>query len=193
MSNTNKPRIITATPTGINRTDGSDRAGDDAANIKGSEVQPSTSSISNDQPVLKVWRTSLEVRLPEYAHEGDIGLDIRAVGLWTGWITPGELLTIDTGLFVAIPEGHYGRIAPRSGLSAQGLMVLGGVIDPGYRGELKVVVVNLGREIIELTNGGKIAQLILERASRVKVEEEKTVEDLGKTERGDKGFGSSGQ
>lgn len=96
-----------------------------------------------------------------------------------------------TGIAVAIPEGYYGRVAPRSGLSAkQGIDVLAGVIDSDYRGEIKVLLLNTDRITHVFRRGDRIAQLILEQ---IKLEDPIEVVELPDTNRGDAGFGSTGQ
>jgi dUTP pyrophosphatase len=98
---------------------------------------------------------------------------------------------ISTGIAVAVPEGCYGRIAPRSGLAAKhGIDVLAGVVDRSYRGALLVVLLNTGSDAVRLDHGERIAQLIIERCETPAVE---LVEDLDATERGANGFGSSGR
>jgi dUTP pyrophosphatase len=95
-----------------------------------------------------------------------------------------------TGVKMAIPEGYYGRVAPKSGLASKaGLDVLAGVIDSDYRGEIIVLLVNLGQSPVVIHNHEKIAQLIFERAEQAYVYE---VEELNDTPRGSKGFGSTG-
>ncbi|MBB5276263.1 dUTP pyrophosphatase [Rhizobium rosettiformans] len=96
-----------------------------------------------------------------------------------------------TGIAVAIPEGYYGRVAPRSGLSAkQGIDVLAGVIDSDYRGEIKVLLLNTDRITHVFRRGDRIAQLILEQ---IKLDDPIEVAELPDTNRGDAGFGSTGQ
>ena len=129
-----------------------------------------------------------EATLPTRAHEDDAGLDLY--GLETKIIQPGDGEMIRTGVAVAIPEGHVGLVADRSSLAKRGLKTAGGVIDAGYRGELGVVVRNMGPESIVLTAGDRIAQLlIIPIATPAPVE----VEELGETSRGVNGFGSTGR
>ncbi|MEQ8740267.1 MAG: dUTP diphosphatase, partial [Hoeflea sp.] len=105
-------------------------------------------------------------------------------------ILAGRSQIISTGISVMIPEGHYGRVAPRSGLAAKHeIDVLAGVIDSDYRGEIKVILHNLGYKTFPVQRGERIAQLILEKISIPEVVE---VENLDITERGDGGFGSTG-
>lgn len=97
---------------------------------------------------------------------------------------------IKTGLSVAIPAGHYGRVAPRSGLAVKnGINVLAGVVDPDYRGELGVVLVNHSGNTLKVNAGERIAQLILEKVS---TPDAGWADELPDTDRGSKGFGSSG-
>lgn len=134
--------------------------------------------------------------LPSHGRRGDVGYDLYATEGVA--LLPGEQKTIGTGLAVAIPIGCYGRIAERSGLAAKGLSIGGGVIDPNYRGEIRIIVRHLGfvidgnfnREPIVIPVGQAIAQLILERVGE---EDTEWVDELGETERGIQGFGSSGR
>lgn len=139
---------------------------------------------------LLVERLVDEVPLPRYAHPGDAGLDLCAAeGLV---LAPGERTAVATGLRIAVPEGWVGLVHPRSGLALrQGLTVVNapGTIDAGYRGEVKVLLVNLGDEDVAITIGDRVAQLVLQRVGRADVVE---VEALDDTERGTGGFGSTG-
>jgi dUTP pyrophosphatase len=128
--------------------------------------------------------------LPSRAYEGDAGLDLSACEQVE--LGPGERASVGTGLSVAIPEGHAGFVQPRSGLAARhGIAVLNspGLIDAGYRGELKVVLLNTDRtEPFVVEPGMRIAQLVV---VPVALPEPKEVAELPVTERGEKGFGSS--
>lgn len=106
-------------------------------------------------------------------------------------IEPGERYAVPTGIGVAIPDGFYGRIAPRSGLAFKnGIDVLAGVIDKDYRGEVKAILVNLGSEPFTIKHGERIAQMVVTPyAQAVPV----AVEDLDDTARGEGGFGSTGK
>lgn len=106
-------------------------------------------------------------------------------------IAAGEREMVPTGLAMAIPNYHYGRVAPRSGLAVKkGLDVMAGVIDSDYRGEVKVVLVNLSNQDVIIDEGDKIAQLIIEKVSLPNVI---AVETLSETIRGEGGFGSTGR
>lgn len=142
-------------------------------------------------PVLDVRRLDPDLPLPGYAHPGDAGLDLFAADTTT--LQPGERALVPCGIAVAIPEGHVGLVHPRSGLAVDhGLTVLNapGTIDAGYRGELKVLLVNLGRDAIEVAHGERIAQLLLLPITLVDVRE---VDRLDATSRGSGGFGSTGR
>lgn len=145
---------------------------------------------SAEEVVLKIQRLDPDVAVPRYAHPGDAGLDLAAVEDRS--IAPGERVAVGTGLAIAVPPGWVGLVHPRSGLALErGLTVVNapGTIDAGYRGELKVLLVNLGDETVEISRGDRIAQLLLQRVGRAVLAES---DDLGETERGDGGFGSTG-
>ena len=126
--------------------------------------------------------------IPGYAHEGDAGLDLCASEAAT--LEPGQQLMVPTGIVIAVPEGHVGLVWDRSGFAAKhGLHCLAGVIDAGYRGEVKVVMINHGKEPFEVEAGMRIAQLLVQPVVRVEVEEKDSLEE---TKRGEGGFGSTG-
>jgi dUTP pyrophosphatase len=131
-----------------------------------------------------------EAVVPERAYAGDAGLDL--VACEHAEIAPGERAIVGTGLAVAIPEGHAGFVQPRSGLAAEhGVTVLNtpGLIDSGYRGELRVILLNTDRtETFAVEPGMRIAQLVVVRLAALETAE---VEELPATERGVRGFGSS--
>ena len=147
--------------------------------------------MSSDRLVLPIKRLDSEVVLPSYAYEGDAGLDLRSsVDID---IAPFERKLIPTGLAVAIPEGFAGFVQPRSGLALKsGLSMANtpGLIDSHYRGELKVIAVNLdANEAIHISKGERVAQLVIQRVPVVSLME---VDELDETYRGTGGFGSSG-
>ena len=105
-------------------------------------------------------------------------------------LNPGEKILVPTGLKIAVPNGFFGSIRDRSGLAANhGLHTLSGVIDSNYRGEIKIVIVNLGKEAFKIEKGMRIAQLLIQPVEETEFIE---VNELDETERGDKGFNSSG-
>ena len=133
-----------------------------------------------------------DLPLPRYATDGDAGLDLVAAEAVT--LQPGERTAVPTGLAVAIPEGYAGFVHARSGRSLKEGLALAnapGLIDAGYRGELKVIVVNLDRSSpIDIARGDKIAQLVVQRVERVELA---PVDDLPESTRGEGGFGSTGR
>ena len=133
-----------------------------------------------------------DARVPERAHAGDAGLDLFAADGVT--LKPGERATVPTGIALAIPQGCGGFVQPRSGAaSKQGLGVVNspGLIDSGYRGEVRVILINLDQsEPIEIHPGDKIAQLVVLAVPHIAARE---VEELPSSERGERGFGSSGR
>lgn len=136
---------------------------------------------------LKVKRVNPEARLPVYGHPGDAGLDLFSAGEYE--IQPGEIFPVSTGIQVSIPEGYVGLIWDKSGLSLKGLHRLAGVVDAGYRGEVQVVIVNLGREPFLIKKGMKVAQMLIQPVQNVTAVE---VDSLDGTSRGENGFGSTG-
>lgn len=140
---------------------------------------------------LPVKRTDPGVPLPSYAHEGDAGLDLCAASDVT--LGPFERVLVPTGIAVAIPEGHAGFVQPRSGLAARaGLSFVNtpGLIDSHYRGEIKLIAINLDpAEPITLKRGEKVAQLVIQPVVRAEIVE---ADELDETVRGDGGFGSTG-
>lgn len=139
---------------------------------------------------LPIRRLRAEATLPERAYAGDAGLDLAACERIE--LEPGERAVVPTGLAVAIPQGYAGFVQPRSGLAARhGLAVVNspGLIDSGYRGEIRVVLLNTDRERPFVAEAGeRIAQLVVVPVPEIEVAE---VEELPETERGVRGFGSS--
>lgn len=140
---------------------------------------------------LLLRRLDPSLPLPSYAHDGDAGLDLFSAEDRT--LAPFERALIGTGIAVAIPAGHAGFIQPRSGLAIErGLSFVNtpGLIDSHYRGEIKLIAVNLDpAQSLTITHGQKIAQLVIQRVEHARLAE---VDDLGDTTRGEHGFGSTG-
>ena len=140
---------------------------------------------------LSLTRLDAGLPVPSYAHDGDAGLDLYAAVDVT--LAPFERALVPTGIAAAIPEGHAGFVLPRSGLAARsGLSLVNapGLIDSHYRGEIKVIAVNLDASTpIEIRRGDRIAQLVIQPVVRVEVKE---VDSLDTTARGEGGFGSTG-
>ncbi len=140
---------------------------------------------------LRVQRLDARSVLPTRAHTHDAGLDLYAAEAQV--IAPGERATVGTGIAVEIPPGHAGLVLPRSGLAHRhgiALVNAPGLIDAGYRGEIRVVLLNTDRrETFSVSVGDRIAQLVLVRIQTPPVLE---VDEVGESERGSGGFGSSG-
>ncbi len=129
-----------------------------------------------------------DVKTPSYAHDGDAGADLHSAEDCE--LRPMERKLVSTGLKIAIPEGYAGLIWDKSGIASKySVHNIAGVIDSGYRGELKIVMINLGKESFKITKGMKIAQLLIHPVPKVEFIES---ESLGGTKRGEGGFGSTG-
>ena len=140
---------------------------------------------------LLIKKLQKNIILPEYKTDGSSGMDLMANVEQTVKILPGEKKIISTGVMVAIPEQYEIQIRPRSGLAAKnGISVLNtpGTIDSDYRGEIKIILINLGKDIFEIKKNDRIAQMIV--CPIIKVEHEE-VENLPGTVRGKGGFGST--
>lgn len=141
---------------------------------------------------VKVTKLNSQALIPSYMSSGAAGCDIHACIDSKILVKPGERLAIPTGLSVEIPPGYEIQVRPRSGLAfKKGLTVINapGTIDSDYRGEIKVLVVNLGSEGVDVSPNDRIAQMVLQQVSQIEWLE---VENLSSTERGVGGFGSTG-
>jgi dUTP pyrophosphatase len=140
---------------------------------------------------LLIKRLDSDLPLPRYAHAGDAGMDLYSAADVS--IAPGQRTLVPTGVAVAIPEGYAGFVQPRSGLAIkQGLSLVNtpGLIDSHYRGEIKVIAINLDPEsAIDIKRGDKIAQLVIQPVACCELRE---VTQLDETQRGEGGFGSTG-
>ncbi len=139
---------------------------------------------------IAVRRLHPDARLPRYAHTGlwgDLAADLYSVHAAT--VEPHKTTLVATGLAMAFPAEYGALVEDRSGLAVKGITTLAGVIDPGYRGELKVVLTNVTDAPIELAAGDRIAQLRIVQRLQASFEE---VDDLDATHRGEGGFGSTG-
>jgi len=141
---------------------------------------------------LSIARLNDDAVLPSRAHEGDAGLDLYACE--AAHIGPGERWSVGTGIAVEIPEGHAGLVLPRSGLAKRhgiGLVNSPGLIDSGYRGEIRVLLLNTDpAEVFRVAPGDRIAQLVI---APIALAEPVESEALADSARGDGGFGSSGR
>ena len=139
---------------------------------------------------VKVLRTDPAAQLPSYAHPGDAGMDVRSIEDVT--LAPGARALVHTGLVLMLPPDAEAQVRPRSGLALKhGVTVLNapGTIDAGYRGEVGVILVNLGTEPFAVEKGMKIAQLVIAPVTQAGVVE---VAEVDETDRGAGGFGSTG-
>ena len=139
---------------------------------------------------LKIEKINEKAIIPSYANEGDAGLDLYSVEKLV--LAPGERGLIHTGIKIELPKNTEAQIRPRSGLALKnGISLVNspGTIDEGYRGEIGVIVINHGLESFTVEEGMKIAQMVIKPVWRVEVEE---VLSLSDSERGEKGYGSSG-
>ena len=141
---------------------------------------------------LQIKKISNEVLTPKYETPGSSGMDIAAYVKDDIIISPGDNAIIPAGFYLSVPVGYEIQIRPRSGLAAKkGITVLNtpGTIDSDYRGEIKVILVNLGKERFTVKNGERIAQMVICPIKQVSIEE---VKELSETDRGAGGFGSTG-
>ena len=141
---------------------------------------------------IQIKKLSTSVSIPKYETLGSSGMDIAAHIKNNIIIYPGEKALVPTGFSIAIPRGYEVQIRPRSGLAAKkSITVLNtpGTIDADYRGEIKVILINLGKEKFVVENGERIAQMVVCPVVQANLQE---VEELSQTERGSSGFGSTG-
>jgi dUTP pyrophosphatase len=140
---------------------------------------------------IPILRIDKELPLPAYAHPGDAALDLFAAESVS--LAPGDREAVGTGIAVAIPKGYAGFVQARSGRALKqglGLVNAPGLIDSGYRGEIRIIVINLARNhSIRIERGEKIAQLVIQKVTPVVMNE---VDELPPSERGEGGFGSTG-
>lgn len=141
---------------------------------------------------IKIKILDRSIPKPKYAHEGDAGLDLYSS--IDCKLKPFERKLISTGIKVSIPKGYAGFVQPKSGLAIKnGISIVNtpGLIDPGYRGEVCAILINLDpKNVFVIKKGDKICQLVIHKVEEVNLE---IVEDLDKTSRGEGGFGSTGK
>lgn len=140
---------------------------------------------------IRIRRLSADAQLPQYVHgpEEDAGMDLRSIESVT--LEPNVPRSVATGLAIELPPGFEAQIRPRSGLAAKHAITVPnspGTIDPGYRGEIKVILLNLGKEPFHVAPGDRIAQMVVARYEAIEWQEG----ELNESRRGDGGFGSSG-
>lgn len=138
--------------------------------------------------LLKIKKVHPDAKVPTYANAGDAGMDLYAVQRTV--IKPGKMAFIPTGIAVQLPRDTVGLIWDKSGLATKhGLKIMGGVIDEGYRGELQMCLMNLGKKAVVFEIGHKVAQMLIQKVQRPQI---RVVSVLSDSQRGKKGFGSSG-
>lgn len=156
-----------------------------------SSADVSTTSPEGGRIPITVQRLDPGLPLPQYAHPGDAGADLYTTTDVV--LAPGERATVPTGLAIALPEGYAAFVHPRSGLAARsGLTIVNapGTVDAGYRGEIKVTLLNTDREApVKLSRGDRIAQMVIQRVERAEFVE---ADALPESARGAGGFGSTG-
>ncbi|MDR3559651.1 MAG: dUTP diphosphatase [Candidatus Pacebacteria bacterium] len=136
-----------------------------------------------------VKKLHTDAEMPKFALPGDAGMDLHSIE--NVIIEPGKRYACGTGVAMEIPEGYAGLIWDKSGIAAKfGIETLGGVIDSGYRGEVKVILVNLGQEDYKIEKGDKVAQILIQKIYNPEIEEVSALDD---SQRGAGGFGSTGK
>ncbi|MCF2135806.1 MAG: dUTP diphosphatase [Candidatus Thorarchaeota archaeon] len=146
--------------------------------------------MKKDQITVKVKLIHPDAKVPTRARAGDVAFDLYSSVEYT--LQPGERFAVPTGISIEIPEGYEGEVRPRSGLAIKhGITVLNspGTIDSGYRGEVKSILINLGTDPFVIEKGMRISQLAIRPVPNVQMVETDT---LSETERGERGFGSTG-
>ena len=141
-----------------------------------------------EKRIIKVERIRTNAKMPTKAYAGDAGFDLYSAECCS--LLPGVRVVIKTGLKIAIPNGYVGLVWDKSSTAKDGLHTLAGVVDSGFRGELSIIVINLGYDLYHISPGQKIAQLIIQEAPEFELKEDKVDND---TERNDKMLGSSGK
>jgi dUTP pyrophosphatase len=149
-------------------------------------------SVNLTQLKIRIRKLHPNALVPRYAHGPleDAGMDLHAVSAAT--IAPGQTVLVPTGIAIELPPGYEAQIRPRSGLALKYSITLPNspaTIDPGYRGEIRVILLNLGRETFTIEPGERIAQMVIARYEAIEWEEG----ELSETIRGEGGFGSSGR
>jgi dUTP pyrophosphatase len=162
--------------------------------MKSDQFQPRNKKTPHNQVEIPLQPLdhAVGLNLPSYASEQSAGMDLAAALEEALELNPGERILIPTGISIALPQGYEAQIRPRSGLALKnGVTVLNapGTIDADYRGEIKVILINMGNEPVTIERGMRIAQMVIGRHANVAWT---VVEDLEETVRGAGGFGSTG-
>lgn len=137
---------------------------------------------------IKIKKINSDAIIPKYSHDGDAGMDIYSIEEFI--IKSHERKIISTGIAIELPEGYVSLIWDKSGLASKnGVTTLGGVIDSGYRGEYKIILLNISNEDFKIIKGQRIAQILIQKIERAEIEE---VKELNESSRGAGRFGSTG-
>ena len=155
-----------------------------------------TPTDTNPSP-LKVWRVRPTLaRLPQYESKGAAGMDLTAALSEPVTLQVGERRAIPTGIAIGLPSGTEAQLRPRSGLALRhGITLLNspGTVDEDYRGEVQALLINLGQQPYTVQPGDRIAQMVIAQVTRLVIEEVENEAELGETDRGSGGFGSTGR
>jgi len=146
-------------------------------------------NIPDEKVKIKIKKLNPDAIIPKYSHVGDAGMDLFSVEK-DFILKPNHRAVVKTGLSIEFPKDYVALIWDKSGLAKEGITNLAGVGDSGYRGEYKIVLINLSSKNYEIKKGQKIAQLLIQKIETAEIEE---VEELSETTRGDGGFGSTGK
>lgn len=142
--------------------------------------------------ILKIKKLKEDAKAPSYSYEGDAGLDIFSYEEFV--LKPGERKTVSTAIAIEFPKGYVALVWDKSGVASKfGIKSMGGVIDSHYRGELKIVMFNTSSQDYAVKKGDKIVQLLIQPVEHAELKVLSQDEELSSTERGEKGFGSSGK
>ncbi|HEY2733273.1 MAG TPA: dUTP diphosphatase [Polyangiales bacterium] len=160
-------------------------------------IVPAADGCRMAAPIMRVVLLRPEQSVaPQYASVGAAGMDLCAAIDQPIELYPGDRAAIPTGIAIALPPGYEGQVRPRSGLARKhgiGMVNAPGTIDEDYRGEVQVLLINLSREPYTIHHGDRIAQLVIAPVTQVRTEIAASVESLGETARGSRGFGSTGR
>jgi dUTP pyrophosphatase len=152
------------------------------------EIKSAEISLPQSNNILRLEKITASAKIPQKAHIGDAGYDLYANDYYS--ISPYGQALVATGIKMAIPENYVGLIWDKSGIAFEGIKTMGGVIDANYRGEIKVIIKNLSEELFNIVPGQKIAQILIQAITDLKISEEVISEE---TNRATSGFGSSGK
>ncbi|MEE2708567.1 MAG: dUTP diphosphatase [Gemmatimonadota bacterium] len=146
-----------------------------------------------DEIIVRIVSTHSDISIPQHMSAGAAGMDLGAALEEPVSISPGQVKLIGTGIRIAIPDGFEGQVRPRSGLANRysiGILNSPGTIDSDYRGEIGVLLINFGDTPYVVTQGERIAQLVIAAVPKVKIE---VTDSLDETDRGSRGFGHTGR